>query len=172
MTRREEEMTTCSNCGKEAAIRVRDYKFHEMGLPIVLKNVEVIDCDKCGNADPIIPDINGLMHVAAFAVVSRPCKLRGYEIRFLRKYVGMSGREFSKLMDVDPTTLSKWENDDDEIGPQSDRLVRLLVTAMSKELRPKSEELVNALWEIVNCYSTSSSELEIDPETLKYEYSK
>lgn len=160
----------CNNCGHKTSATVGDYAFYEIGLPLMLRNVDLLSCDACGTVDPIIPDMNGLMHTAAFAVVSRPCKLHGYEIRFLRKYVGMSGREFSKLLDIDPTTLSKWENDSADIGAQSDRLVRLLVTTMSKELRPKSEELVNALWEITDCYSTPDQVLQIDPETLEHEY--
>jgi DNA-binding transcriptional regulator YiaG len=160
----------CNNCGNKTSVTTGDYAFYEIGLPLMLRNVDLLKCEACETVDPIIPDMNGLMHAAAFAVVSRPCKLHGYEIRFLRKYVGMSGREFSKLLDIDPTTLSKWENDSDGIGAQSDRLVRLLVTTMSKELRPKSEELVNALWEITDCYSKSDQVLQIDPETLEYEY--
>ena len=161
----------CSNCGKETLLTVGDYRFDEVGIPLLLKHVSLIKCGECGNTDPIIPDLNGLMHVVAFAVISHPCKLRGNEIRFLRKYLGKSGREFSKLLDIDPTTLSKWENGQ-EIGPQSDRLIRLFVTTISKELRPKSEELVNALWQTTDCYADAWSELQIDPETLEYEYSK
>jgi DNA-binding transcriptional regulator YiaG len=160
----------CNNCGKEALITTGNFRFDQIGMPVILKDVSLIECGECENIDPIIPDLNGLMHVIAFAVVSHPCKLRDYEIRFLRKYVGMSGREFARLLDIDYTTLSKWENGQ-EIGSQSDRLIRLLVTAMSKELRPKSEELVTALWQITDCYSTVGSELQIDPETLEYEYS-
>ena len=162
---------TCHNCGSdEVTVRTTNYHFKEVGVPVTLMDVDVVECRRCGNIDPVIPDLNGMMHVIAFAIISQPCKMSGREIRFVRKYLGMNGRKFSELLRIDPTTLSKWENGDDEIGAQSDRLIRLLATTMSKDLRPKSEALVTAIWEMTDCNSDPKRELQIDPETLEYQY--
>lgn len=162
----------CNNCGSEAIVTTGNRRFDQVGVPLLLKNIDLIECGECGNIDPVIPDLNGLMHVIAFAIISQACKMRGHDIRFLRKYLGMNGRRFSELLHVDPSTLSKWENGEDEIGPQSDRLIRLLATTISKDLRPKSEALLAAIWEMTDCNSDPNRELQIDPETLEYEYSK
>lgn len=160
----------CSSCGKEALVKNIDYRFDEIGIPVLLTDIDVISCPHCGNIDPIIPDLNGLMHVIAFATISQSCKMSGHEIRFLRKYLGMNGRKFSELLHIDPTTLSKWENGEDEIGPQSDRLIRLLASTISNDLRPKSEALVEAIWEMTDRNPDPKRELQVDPQTLQYTY--
>ncbi|MCL2661310.1 MAG: hypothetical protein FWD64_12455 [Acidobacteriaceae bacterium] len=134
----------CDNCGKKATVSVQDgYPFPEMGIPVILSGIEVVECTHCGESTPIIPCVNALMRVLAAAVVrSGHGKLRGEEIRFLRKYVGKSAVDFSRLLNIDHTHLSKIENNHTEIGDSLDRFVRLLVTAMSPELNPQTQELI------------------------------
>ena len=128
---------TCSNCSAEAKVALGSYPFGESGLPVVLKGIELIKCGKCGNVDPIIPRLNELMRVLALAVIRKPYRLRGEEVRFLRKYIKMSGEGFSRLLHVDKTTLSKWENNADPVGDQSDRLIRALVLVLGEGLQDK-----------------------------------
>jgi len=45
----------------------------------------------------------------------------------------MTGEEFSKLLKIDKTTLSKWENNADPVGEQSDRLIRTIAFAKGCE---------------------------------------
>jgi len=66
--------------------------------------------------------MNALMRILALAVIKKPYRLTGEEVRFLRKYLRLT--EFSRLIHVDKTTLSKSENNDDRLGDQSDRLIR------------------------------------------------
>src|SRR5439155_2513167 len=49
------------------------------------------------------------------------------QVRFLRKSLGWSGCEFAKHMGVTDETVSRWENNAAPIGPQADRLLRLMV---------------------------------------------
>jgi DNA-binding transcriptional regulator YiaG len=160
----------CNNCGKQARVIAGSYRFDEVGLPVLLKNIELIDCRECGTLDPIIPDVNGLMHVIAFAVIAHPCRLTGKEVKFLRKYLGMSGDEFSRLVNIDRTTLSKWENDQQEIGKHSDRLIRFVVVGKSADLRKQIEEFMEKYGELTDCDPPRKPQLNIDSETLKYEY--
>ncbi len=160
---------TCSNCGKESTVITGNYRFDEVGIPVLLKNVELVKCSDCGTVDPIIPDLDGLMHVIALAVISHPCKVSGDEIKFLRKYLGMSGEDFSRLIHIDRTTLSRWENGD-EPGPQSDRLIRLLVLNKSQELRQHIEEMMKQFAQIADCNPPRRTKLKVDAETLEYEY--
>ena len=160
----------CSNCEGDAVVTTGNYRFDEIGLPLLLKNVELVKCDNCGTTEPVIPNLDGLMHAVALAVITHECRLRGDEIRFLRKYLGLSTKEFMQLMHINKSTLSRWENGE-EFGPQSDRLMRLLVLNKSKELRQYSERMMAMFPEIGDCSpSRRRPQLKVDPKTLEYEY--
>jgi DNA-binding transcriptional regulator YiaG len=60
-------------------------------------------------------------------VIHKPARLSGAEVRYLRKSLGWSGEDFAKHMGVDPSTVSKWENEKEPIGTSSDRLLRLMI---------------------------------------------
>jgi DNA-binding transcriptional regulator YiaG len=135
----------CSNCEAEAKIKRGDYQFEETGLLVNIVGLDIIYCEVCGNEDPIIPHMNDLMRLLAAIVVSKPERLVGAEIRFLRKYLRMSGEEFSKLLDLDKTHLSKLENDADPIGPQSDRLVRMMAMVLGEGLKERMEDVIRDL---------------------------
>lgn len=57
----------------------------------------------------------------------RTTRLSGAEVRYLQKSLGWSGVDFARHMGVDPSTVSKWETDEEPIGATSDRLLRLMV---------------------------------------------
>lgn len=160
----------CSNCGEMATARRMSYRFDEMGVPVLLQNIEVIECPHCGNTDPIIPNMSGLMKVLASAIICNPCKLNGQEIRYLRKYVNKSAREFARYLNLDHTHLSKLENDRYEINPRLDRLVRLIVGAMAPELAAESSKLVEIMPNIEDCVPDVKQRIEIDPANLTYQY--
>ena len=133
----------CSNCGEPAEIAHGNYKFGESGLDnVILCGIELIKCKRCGNEDPIIPALDDLFRTIALALVTKPYGLAGEEVRFLRKYMSLTGDEFSRMLHVDKTTLSKWENNDDPVGPQSDLAIRMIAMSQNKELREKLKEAI------------------------------
>jgi DNA-binding transcriptional regulator YiaG len=136
----------CSKCDQKAKTVRGSYTLEDVGIPVVLQGIEIIHCDHCGNEDPIIPGINDLMRALAVAVICKPYRLRGEEIRFLRKHVEMTGDEFARLIDVDKTTLSKWENNDDPVGKNSDRLIRLTVLGIGDGLQEKLVEVIRTVF--------------------------
>ncbi len=160
------QLDTCSNCGTEARPVRGNYRYRESGLPnVILKNVQLIRCPKCGNEDPIIPRITRVHQMIALAVLHKPHRLNGGEVRFLRKHLGMNGDEFSKMIHIDRTTLSKWENDDDPVGDQSDRLIRAVVLGLSDELRSHIQEVVR---EFPNIEGVRDTSIQMDTETMSY----
>lgn len=161
----------CGNCGKTAQVVRRNYEFKEMGIPVELQKIQAIECSHCGNVDPIIPNMDGLMTLVAIAVLCNPCKLCGAEVRFLRKYVNKSAVEFSRFLHVHHTHLSKIENDRYEIGKELDKLIRLMVIAMD---RPRLADVVKDLMELMpniadDCCE-EKQEIQINPATLHYQY--
>ena len=160
----------CSNCGEMARVISKDYSFDEMGVPVELKDIDVIECPHCGNTDPIIPNMDGLMHVVAVAALCKPCKLSGEEVRYLRKYVNKSAHEFSRFLHVDHTHLSKIENGRVEIGPRLDKLVRLMVMNMDQRLADSIKELMELMPNIEDVCSESQGGIQINPASLTYQY--
>jgi putative zinc finger/helix-turn-helix YgiT family protein len=115
----------CSACGSPTRATRGSYHYTESGLNnIILKSVELLHCDACGNEDPVIEGIDAVHEKIAQALVERPGHLDGREFRFLRKHLELTARKLSDVLNVDHATISKWENGKDPIGPQSERLMQ------------------------------------------------
>ena len=119
----------CRNCAKAGMTSSTEtYLYSESGLQnVVLVGVEVRRCPSCGHHELVLPRVTELHRTIAFALVRKPSRLSGSEVRYLRKYLGWSGVDFARHMGVDPSTVSNWETDKDPIGTASDRLLRLMV---------------------------------------------
>jgi putative zinc finger/helix-turn-helix YgiT family protein len=108
--------------------RKEDYHYDECGLKgVTLVGVEVARCPRCGNYEISIPQLEELHRLLAKVLIDKSTRFTGDEVRFLRKSLGWSGSDFAKHMGVAEETVSRWENDAAQIGPQADRLLRLLV---------------------------------------------
>jgi DNA-binding transcriptional regulator YiaG len=116
----------CDKCGKSATIvSGRKYHYTESGLDnVYLYNLALIVCESCPCAEPIIPKSKLLHSAIGKALALQPYPLKGSEARFLRKQHRLRAREWAALLRVDAATLSRWENDEQPIGPQSDALIR------------------------------------------------
>ena len=119
---------TCSNCGNKMTSIRENYKYAACGLDYVtLANLEVRRCKECGEVEAVIPKIQELHRVLAQTIAKRPSMLRGREIRFLRKYLGMSGDDAAQALGVGPSWLSRCENDKQELSAGYQRFLRLMV---------------------------------------------
>ena len=102
----------------------------------------------------------------AGAIANSPARLTGPQLRFLRKHLGLNGQELSRYLHTDKTKVSKWETEEDAIGPATDRLIRLLATALDKDLRPEVAGVAEHLPEILDEPGTGW-ELQVDADTLQ-----
>ncbi len=160
----------CSACGSTAKVIRGNHEFVESGLKhVILQGIELVRCDKCGNEDPIIPRVNVLMRALAQAVVCKPYRLQGREVRFLRTYLRMTGEQFARLLHVDKTTLSKWENEHDPVGEQSDRLIRMYALALGDGLQKEQRHAVTDCFPRIQ-HSPRSVRVCINPSTMAYSY--
>lgn len=117
----------CPNCGKTMRKAKRNYHYTESGLDnVIIQDLGVFICD-CGEEMPVIPSIEGLHKVIAFAIIQFKILLTGPQIRFLRKEMGYKAFEFAKLVGTTKTSVSRWETGKEPIGPANDRLIRLLM---------------------------------------------
>jgi putative zinc finger/helix-turn-helix YgiT family protein len=93
--------------------RRENHRYDESGLPgLVLENVEVRHCPKCGNDVVVIPRMAQLHRTIALALLRKRERLAPTEIRFLRKSLGWSQQDFAKHLHVDPSTVSRWEREE------------------------------------------------------------
>jgi transcriptional regulator with XRE-family HTH domain len=108
------------------------------GLEVVLHGVAVrIVCDACNQQKIRIPNLPGLIAATALVRVLEPYKLNGHEIRVVRKALGWSAKELAERLVVTPETVSRWENDKEPIGLQSEKLLRHTAAARLTEKAPR-----------------------------------
>lgn len=107
--------------------RLETVPFDAVGLPGVRIQTEVARCPKWKAFEVLVPNADGLHRALARTVVVKSERLSGAEIRFLRKVLGWSGADFAQHMGTSAETVSRWETGRAPIGPQADRLLRLMV---------------------------------------------
>ena len=125
----------CDICkGGLTSVEDQLYHYTESGLDnVFLSNIEVEVCLECGAKSPSIPRITDLHSAIARVIALQETQLRGRDVRFLSKQLGLRAKEWAALIKVDAATLSRWENGDQQIGAQSDLLVRFLFIRLTEE---------------------------------------
>lgn len=124
----DETILTCFGCGHGMTSGPENVQYDACGLPgVTLVGVEVSRCGHCGRYEVAIPRIEELHRVMALALVRKSARLTPAEIRFLRTTLGWSGRELADHMGAAAETVSRWEHGKTPMGPQADRLLRLMV---------------------------------------------
>jgi DNA-binding transcriptional regulator YiaG len=113
-----------------------------IGLSVVLINgaKQIVEADGEGKTETYveIPDMEELSAAAAMVRCLMPPKLRGAEIRAIRKILGMTARELSEAMGGNTAveTISRWENEADYAGGYAEKLLRIAVCENLKSRAP------------------------------------
>lgn len=133
----------CGQCGATEIEAVTiDHPYDESGLPgVTLQGISADRCPVCGAIRVRIPNIEGLHRALALFLLRKTSRLSGPEVRFLRKYIGLSGADFAKRLGAEPETVSRWENGKQPIGGAAERFLRLLVVTMGQIQEYPVEEL-------------------------------
>jgi transcriptional regulator with XRE-family HTH domain len=156
-------------CGEKATVICGDYLFVESGLTnVTLHGVKLLKCGTCGSSTPVLSKINKLMQVIAAALVLKPSQLTGKEIRFVRKYVGLTGEQFGRKLGLTKHHVSRIENERHQVGAQTDRLIRFLAISASPDLKIEMERLLERLETIKD--EPVQERIEINFATGSFEY--
>ncbi|MGF6710276.1 putative transcriptional regulator [Luteibacter sp. W1I16] len=103
------------------------YHYLESGLPnIWLKNGYVEQQSPYGKTIAI-DDLLGLHRTIALALVEKPRKLNGAEIRFLRTEMELSQSALAGFIGVSAQSIALWEKDKSGITGPAEKLIRLIV---------------------------------------------
>jgi putative zinc finger/helix-turn-helix YgiT family protein len=117
----------CHECGGELDITKGTHHYTASGLPnVYLDGVDIRTCPACGTSEVVIPRLAHLHRTIALIIAKSRSRLTGADIRFLRKHIGWSGRDFARHFGVTPETVSRWENEREPMGAAADRLLRVL----------------------------------------------
>ena len=108
--------------------------YEETGLglpyPIILLDGAVAEIDEIHRRNKIgvaIPNMEGLVAAVAVTRALLPVALDGAEARFMRRAIGMSAKDFAGATNIDPATLSRWENNKATVGGWADKQIRMAV---------------------------------------------
>jgi len=161
----------CSDCGSEARVDRANYRFRESGLDnVVLKGIEVVKCPTCGNEAPVLPNLDAILRVLAVAIVTGKRPLSGPEVRYLRKFLQLSGDQFARILHTDKSTLSKWETGAVNIGSKSDLLIRSVALNLGVGPRDQAERIARDFEFIDEESACAPNRIEVDSDTLDYAY--
>ena len=120
-----EKTYRCGECGEPMRRVARTVPYPESGLEnVLLHNVPVWECVN-GHQDLQIPAVEQLHQLIAEIVVTQPAPLKGRDVRYLRKHLGYSAREFSAIVGMNHVHLSRLENDRRPMPRKFDVLIRL-----------------------------------------------
>jgi transcriptional regulator with XRE-family HTH domain len=119
---------------------LEEFEVDTLGLPfpVTVKNA-VIERRDAATGEVIghaIPDLDGLVAAVAMARALTPLALRGAELRFMRKAIGMKSKDFAEAVGLTASSYSRYENDNDQMGSFVEQIVRELVCEELKGRAP------------------------------------
>lgn len=116
------------------------FVYEGLGFPI-----ELIDAPMKKMLGEWVIDINmsALQRFVFKGLIYKPYPLTGKEIRFMRKFLGLSTTELGKKLGLSHATVVKWEKEQTQISPIQETYIRMFLCE-----RNKDNELINLYKEI------------------------
>jgi transcriptional regulator with XRE-family HTH domain len=119
------------------------FVYHGLGFP-----VELIDCPMKEVFGEWVLDINlvALQRIVFHGLIHKMRPLSGKEMRFLRKFLGLSTSELAGKLGITHAAISKWESGQANVSPSQETYLRLLfcelfrdaeLVRLFKEIRPE-----------------------------------
>ena len=109
---------------------------HLVGLNVVVMQAARRFVDEHGNDYVEVPWIDSLVKSAAVVRCLMPVRLKGAEMKAIRKILGLTGKAMAKRLQIDPATYSRWENDAQAMGGYAEKIFRLVACEELKDAAP------------------------------------
>jgi len=112
-----------------------------VGLRTLVKDAAIERQDENGEITIELPKLRELLAAAAVMRCLMPMRLRGAEMKAMRKAMKMTLSDLAKKLDdrTAPETVSRWESEAQPMGGYVEKLLRLLVCETLKEEAPGIE---------------------------------
>lgn len=156
-----ENIRRCVECGEAQRLTRATVPYPESGLDNVeLLNVPVWGCAN-GHEELEIPAVEELHNLLAHMIVRQPSSLSGRDIRFLRRRLGLTARDFSAQMGWTPEWQSQLENGHVVAPRTSDLLMKLAcgVLLAKKTGKPSPDDLAPLVEELESTWRVGSHRL-------------
>ncbi len=141
-------MSKCVECDKNMETRHEDRVLDD--LPeVTIADLAVEHCPACGATEEVWPAMEPMYRALAAAIITKPYRLTGAEVRVLRNVLVWTAVELAAHLGVSSSQVSRWENDREPVGPVADRMLRAILAlregmslstdrlaAISRERRP------------------------------------
>lgn len=138
----------CDNC-KKANLKTKRTLYHyiESGLPSVfLKNVKWSECPACHAREVTLPRVGQLHRCIAWHIATKPSRLTGEEIRFLRKMLRKNQKQMAELLGLSPVVLNRWETGTRRgHAAANDSKIRLIYLTMQQD--EYTQRIKKDIWE-------------------------
>lgn len=137
----------------------KTYQDYGFGFPVTLLNVPMVEV-----RGEWIPDVNQkeLQQRVVEALVLKPARLSGSEIKFLRLFADMTLEKFAERFDVTHPAVLKWENAAAQATAMNwttEKDIRLFAL---KRLKPKAKEFVVAYEQLTDVALAKAETIKID----------
>lgn len=124
------------------SIKIIDvYLARELGLPVILKNVPVVEID--GNEVMDI-DYSSISAEIFVHLITKPPFLTGEEVRFMRLFMGLTLESLANSLHVTHPTILSWENHGNEPTNMTDS-TEVMLRIFSAKQGTSDNELVGVL---------------------------
>lgn len=103
------------------------FRYLACGLDNVFLTSGYVRKERGGQWVTAVEDADGLYRAIAKHLVLRRKELRGKEVRFLRKHLGLTQAELGELLGVTDQTIARYEKEETAFEGAANILLRLLV---------------------------------------------
>jgi DNA-binding transcriptional regulator YiaG len=112
-----------------------------VGLHTIVNDAAIERTDDSGEQNIELPKLNELIASAAVMRCLLPVRLRGSEMKAMRKAMRMTLADLARKLDARtaPETVSRWETEAQPMGAYVEKLLRLLVCETLKDCAPGIE---------------------------------
>ena len=158
----------CRHCGGKLKIVPGEWRFDSRRvLNVLIVNGRVVKCVSCGATLPMVERHKELDRTIGEALLAKPGRLAGPELRFLRRHVRMRQADLCGYLGTDQGTVSKWETGEQPIALRTDLLVRYVVAVRDEKFRERLDRLAEQFKEIRDLPEV---QIEVDYENGTYRH--
>ena len=106
---------------------------HLVGLNVIVLQSARRTIDEDNEEYIEVPWLDSLAKAAAVVRCLMPVRLKGSEVKAIRRILELTGKEMAKRLDTKPETISRWENGAQGVGSFLEKIFRLHVCEELKE---------------------------------------
>jgi DNA-binding transcriptional regulator YiaG len=145
---------------------IDEYRADELGLPVLIKRVPIIEID---GREVMDIDYTKISEVLFAALIIKPFPLTGAEVRFMRLFMGLTLENLANSLHVTHPTILSWEKCGNEPTKMTDSTEAILRIFAAKQ-GSKDNELIGVILNRffggpskTNIRSKSATIIELDP---------